>query len=101
MDESGFVGFGGMEQIAWSPDSKDFIYGQNVVLSFDKPSLDGGINPRWVDSQHFMYYYFNRPEINPANQQIKGLIAEIRGDEVSYYELRFSYTGFYTIKPKQ
>ncbi len=87
------------KNFSWSPDSKHFIHGQAVVLSFDKPFVYGGAGPGWVDSNHFLYY--DIPANNPAIQQERILMAEIRDDEVYYYELRIPYPGLVSIKPKQ
>lgn len=84
---------------AWSPDSKHFIHGGEVVISFDKPPLYGGAGPAWVDADHFTY--IDIPENNPLIQKERILIGEIRGDEVYYYELGLPSLGLMTIKPKQ
>ena len=81
-----------------SPDSKHLIHGQAVVLSFDKPPVYGGAAPVWVDSNHFIYR--DEPVNNPTIQQARILIAEIKGDEVYYYELGLP-PGLVTIRPKQ
>jgi hypothetical protein len=88
-----------MRNFQWSSDSKYFIHGNAVVISFDKPPVLGGGSTQWIDSNHFIY--FDSTENNPAIQQKRILIGEIRGNEVYYYESGLPYSGLSTIKPKQ
>ncbi len=88
-----------MRNFQWSSDSKHFIHGNAVVISFDKPPVFGGGSTQWVDSNHFIY--FDIPENNPTIRQERVLIAEIRGDEVYFYESGLPYPGIIAIAPKQ
>jgi hypothetical protein len=87
-----------MRNFQWSSDSKHFIHGNAVVISFDKPPFFGGGSTQWVDSNH--YVHFDSPEINPSIQQGRVVIAEIRENEVYYYESGLPYPGLITVSPK-
>jgi hypothetical protein len=83
----------------WSPDSKHFIHGLAVVTSFDKPPLDGGAGPTWIDTNHFMY--LDIPQRNPLIQKERFLVAETRENEVHYYDVGFTYPDLLAIKPNK
>jgi WD40 repeat protein len=76
----------------WSPNSKHLMIGRwTVVTSFDKPPVViAGEGARWIDPNHFI-----------SNQE-RFLIAEIRGDEISYYDSGFTLPSLVAaIKPKR
>ncbi|GEM_PF-2764271 len=88
-----------MRNYQWSSDSKHFIHGNVVVISFDKPPVFGGGSTQWIDSNHFIY--LDTPDNNPLIQQGRVLVAEIRQDKVYYYETGLTYLSIIVIAPRQ
>jgi hypothetical protein len=86
------------KNFSWSPDSKHFIHGQTVVISFDMPPVNGGGAPMWVDSNHFVY--LDVKSVNPAILQDRNLMGEIREDEIRYYDLDIPFYNLVSIRPK-
>jgi len=86
---------------SWSPDSKHFIRGSGVVISLDKPPVYGVVGASWIDSNHFIGH--DSPTNNPVIKEDRILIAEIKGNEIYYYESEFSYPRFrfWLMKPKR
>ena len=75
----------------WSPDSKYlWIRWGGAITSFDKPPvyIAGNVN-QWIDANHLI------------SDNEKSLIAEIRGDEIVYYDSGFSHPSvIVVIRPK-
>ena len=87
-----------MTSYSWSPDSKHLIIGNFVVTSFDKPPISGGDAPGWIDSNHLISLVL--PADNSTARLEKVLIAEIRADEIFYYDSGLLYQQFVIIRPK-
>jgi Tol biopolymer transport system component len=87
-----------MSNFHWSSDSQHFIHGNAVVTSFDRPPVYGGVSPEWIDPNHYIYLVL--PSNNSTTQLERVLIAEIRGDEVYYYESGFLHLRSVLIKSK-
>ncbi len=89
------------QELSWNPNSKYFILGWEIRNATDNPPLfDHVLADSWIDANHFVRA--DSTANNPIIKQDRTLIAEIKGNEISYYELGFPSPPyrFLLIKPK-